>query len=185
MNRGHFIELLAEYRERYPQESATVDHFAAFVRDEPDCFQRDCWVGHVTGSAWVVDATGTHVLLTHHRKLDRWLQLGGHSDGDDDPLGVACREAIEESGLAAQPLSRALFDVDIHLIPARRSDPAHHHFDARFVLGVSGGEENFRVSDESHALRWVRIDRLADITTEASMLRMAGKWLADRNRYHR
>jgi 8-oxo-dGTP pyrophosphatase MutT (NUDIX family) len=183
MQRSDVIRRLAEYRVRHPHESDTIERFEAFVNGEPDCFQRDCWSGHVTGSAWVVDAHGAHVLLTHHRKLDRWLQLGGHSDGDSDPLRVACREAYEESGLPVEPLSDALFDIDIHLIPARRDDPAHLHFDARFALRVTGGDKNFRVSDESHALRWVRVDRLADVTTEASMLRMAGKWLANRNRY--
>jgi 8-oxo-dGTP pyrophosphatase MutT (NUDIX family) len=182
MNRKRVLDLLARYRIRYPGESATVDRFAAFVNAEPDCFERNCWSGHVTGSAWVVNAKRTHVLLTHHRKLGRWLQLGGHSDGDADPLRVACREAGEESGLTVAPLDHEAFDIDIHLIPARRDDPSHPHFDMRFALRVVG-EENFRVSDESHALRWVEVARLGDVTFEPSMLRMAAKWLADLNRY--
>jgi 8-oxo-dGTP pyrophosphatase MutT (NUDIX family) len=129
----------------------------------------------VTGSAWVVDRGGDRVLLTHHRKLDRWLQLGGHSDGDADTLRVACREAAEESGLEVEPVSTALFDVDIHLIPARGSDPAHHHFDARFALVAH--HDTFRINDESNALRWVKIEKIAKFTTEPSMLRMAAKWL--------
>jgi 8-oxo-dGTP pyrophosphatase MutT (NUDIX family) len=183
MSRTAVIERLAEYRGRHPEESDVIERFAAFVSSEPNCFRRDCWSGHVTGSAWVVNEQGTHVLLTHHRKLDRWLQLGGHSDGDCDPLRVACREANEESGLVVEPLSDALFDIDIHLIPARRDDPAHHHFDARFALRAAVSAENFRVSDESHALRWVTVDELGEVTTEPSMLRMATKWLANRNRY--
>jgi 8-oxo-dGTP pyrophosphatase MutT (NUDIX family) len=182
MNRTCVLDLLARYRVRYPDESATVERFEAFVSAEPNCFERNCWSGHVTGSAWVVNAKRTHVLLTHHRKLGRWLQLGGHSDGDTNPLRVACREASEESGLTVDPLDEELFDIDIHLIPARRDDPPHHHFDTRFVLRVVG-EEYFRVSDESHALRWVEIARLRDVTVEPSMLRMAAKWLANSNRY--
>lgn len=182
MKRDRMIDQLGRYRIRHPEESATIDRFEAFVSGEPNCFERNCWSGHVTGSAWVVDAKRAHVLLTHHRKLDRWLQLGGHSDGDDDPLRVACREASEESGLAVDPLDDELFDIDIHLIPARRNDPAHHHFDTRFVLQVVG-EENFRVSDESHDLRWVEVARLQELTSEPSMLRMATKWLTDPNRY--
>ena len=182
MNRNRMLDLLTRYRVGFPDESETVDRFETFVNGEPNCFERDCWSGHVTGSAWVVNAERTHVLLTHHRKLGRWLQLGGHSDGDCDPLRVACREASEESGLTVAPLDEELFDIDIHLSPARRDDPAHHHFDTRFVLRVVG-EENFRVSDESHALRWVEIGRLREVTSEPSMSRMAAKWLADSIRY--
>jgi len=176
MYRAELIKSLKDYHERYPEESATIERFEAFVMDEPRCFERDCWRGHVTGSAWVVNALGTHVLLTHHRKLNRWLQLGGHSDGDCDPLQVACREAVEESGLAVEPVSGAGFDIDIHPIPARRADPTHYHFDARFALR-SVVDEEFRVSDESHALRWVKLDELESVTNEPSMLRMARKWL--------
>jgi 8-oxo-dGTP pyrophosphatase MutT (NUDIX family) len=179
MHAARVIELLAGYRPRHPAQAQTIARVEAFVKGEPRCFERDCWTGHVTGSAWLVDASGAHVLLTHHRKLNRWLQLGGHSDGDDDPLRVACREAEEESGLTVTPVSDDLFDVDIHLIPARGTDPAHHHFDLRFVLRA-GSDERFAVSGESHALSWVKVDELARFTNEISMLRMAEKWKARR-----
>ena len=177
MHAAGVISLLAAYRARYPREADTIARVDAFVRNEPRCFERDCWSGHITGSAWLVDAAASSVLLTHHRKLGRWLQLGGHSDGDADPLRVACREAAEESGLPVAPVSKELFDIDIHVIPARAADPAHHHFDLRFALRVTGAER-FAVSGESHALAWVVIDDLARITTEPSMLRMARKWSA-------
>ena len=174
MHRSRAIERLTEYLARYPGERDTVDRYLEFVRAEPRCFERDCWSGHVTGSAWVVDPSGENVLLTHHRKLGRWLQLGGHSDGDADSLRVALREATEESGLDVEPISVVLFDIDIHLIPARGNDPAHHHFDARFAFAAR--TEAFRVSDESHALEWVKIEKIQQFTREPSMLRMAAKW---------
>ena len=79
--------LLAAYRGRWPQESATVARFNVFIDSHPDCFHRSCQVGHITGSAWLVDMAGDRVLLAHHAKLTRWLQPGGHSDGDLD-MGV-------------------------------------------------------------------------------------------------
>jgi len=175
MHRTRAIERLSRYLERHRDERATVERYLEFVRDEPRCFERNCWAGHVTGSAWVVDRGGTRVLLTHHRKLDRWLQLGGHSDGDADSLNVASREATEESGLLMEAASIELFDVDIHLIPARGDDPSHFHFDARFAFVAV--DDAFRVSDESHALCWVKIGEIERFTTEPSMLRMARKWL--------
>ncbi len=106
MSHDGVIELLARYRMRHPEEGATIDWFEAFVRSEPNCYERNCWRGHVTGSAWVVNSKGTHVLLTHHRKLGRWLQLGGHSDGDADTLRVACREAQRRIGPDGRTLGR-------------------------------------------------------------------------------
>jgi 8-oxo-dGTP pyrophosphatase MutT (NUDIX family) len=177
MHRRHLLTLLDDYARRHPDESATTAWFVDFVTSNPRCFERDLWYGHITGSAWLVDAAGEKVLLTHHRKLGRWLQLGGHSDGDPRTLEVAMREASEESGLAVRPLADGVFDLDVHEIPARGSDPAHWHFDVRFALQVAGGED-FRVSGESLDLAWVPIERLDAYTGEESVLRMARKWRA-------
>lgn len=168
------LSYLKDYETRFPEESAVVARFEALAREHPRCFERDCWAGHITGSAWLVDSTRQRVLLTHHKKLDKWLQLGGHSDGDSDPLRVASREAQEESGLAVDRVVPWVFDLDVHEIPARKSDPAHYHFDVRFALVAVGGEA-FQVSDESHALAWVQVDQLAQYTSETSMVRMADK----------
>jgi 8-oxo-dGTP pyrophosphatase MutT (NUDIX family) len=175
MHRQPILNALERYAACHPHEHALVERFVTFVRAEPRCFERDCWSGHVTGSAWLVDRSGSRVLLTHHRKLGRWLQLGGHSDGDPDSLAVAQREAREESGLVVEPIFDHIFDVDIHPIPARGADPEHAHFDARYALRVVGNEA-FVATDESHALEWVRIDRMDRYTSEPSMLRMAEKW---------
>ena len=177
MHRQRVRQLIEEYAAQHPAEMETVIWFRDFVNENPRCFERDCWAGHVTGSAWVVDAAGSRVLLTHHRKLDRWLQLGGHSDGDPDTFEVARREAEEESGLRVRPVGEAVFDLDVHLIPARKADPPHHHFDLRFAFRACDGE-GFRVSAESHDLAWVPIVRIRDYTDEPSMLRMAAKWLS-------
>lgn len=169
---------LRVYYSRYPEERAVVDRFIALLSDHADCFERHHFApGHITGSAWLVDASGEHVLLTHHRKLGAWLQLGGHSDGDPDTAAVARREAEEESGLAVELLSHGILDVDVHEIPARKSDPAHLHFDVRFAF-VSRSDRNYVVSDESHDLAWVPVDGMHGFTGEESILRMTRKWQA-------
>jgi len=175
MHRDLLLDLLQAYAALHPEESETVQIFRSFVADNARCFERDLWAGHVTGSCWLVNGAGTHVLLTHHRKLGRWLQLGGHSDGDPQTLRVAVREAQEESGLRVRPLTEQIFDLDIHEIPARRVDPAHFHFDVRFALQTVGGDR-FSVSDESLDLAWVPIGELETYTDEWSVLRMAEKW---------
>jgi len=117
------------------------------------------------------------VLLTHHRKLDRWLQLGGHADGDRNLVRAALREAEEESGLAGLNVDPDIFDLDRHWIPEHKAVPAHWHYDVRYVVRASA-DENFVVSDESHALAWRDITALAaDEAADASLRRMARKWL--------
>ena len=134
-------------------------------------------VGHFTGSCWLVSKDGQRVLLTHHKKLERWLQLGGHADGDSDLAQVALREAEEESGLRDLSVEPEIFDLERHAIPARGSDPEHYHHDVRFVVHANGSEE-YIVSDESHALAWRIISELVDdADADESIRRMARKWL--------
>lgn len=152
-----------------------VTRFRELVTAHEDCFERTCLPGHITGSAWLVDDTGSRVLLTHHRKLDRWLQLGGHSDGEPDTLAAARREAEEESGLKVEALDDVPLDLDVHEIPARGTEPRHDHYDVRFVFRVVGSAD-FVVSDESHDLAWVPIDELTSYTDEESVLRLARKY---------
>lgn len=171
-------EALQDYRLRHPGEAGVVDRFRSLLSDRTRCFERDNFQpGHVTGSAWLVDESGDHVLLTHHRTLDAWLQLGGHSDGDPDTAAVARREAEEESGLVVELITRDILDIDVHEIPSRKTDPAHFHFDVRFAL-VSRSGRDYLVSDESHDLAWAPVDKIDQFTTEESILRMARKWQA-------
>lgn len=191
MHRQPLLTALARYASCHPDESAMVTRFQRFVETNPRCFERSLAApGHVTGSAWIVDPEGKAVLLTHHRKLDLWIQLGGHADGDPDVLSVARREGLEESGLsdlevidqhdaphadreASTPIP---FDVDIHAIPARGHEPTHFHFDVRYAFRA--GSRAVITSDESHALAWVPMAELDRYTRDLSVARMARKWLA-------
>ncbi|OYU99189.1 MAG: NUDIX hydrolase [Verrucomicrobiales bacterium VVV1] len=176
MHRQPLLDQLAAYQAAHPTESETVAQFIGFVRSQPECFERTLAIGHITGSAWIVTPDGSEVLLTHHRKLDRWLQLGGHADGDPDVVAVALKEAQEESGLEEfELIGRGIFDLDIHPIPARKNEPEHLHYDVRYVFRATG-QTDFTVSEESHDLRWVPIDEVQTLTTEESMLRMVRKW---------
>ena len=176
MHRNQLLKLLAAYSQRYPQETGCVNNIIDFVKQYDTCFERSLAIGHITGSAWIVNNAGTHTLLTHHKKMNKWMQPGGHADGESDVLRVAIREADEESGLTQLQVEDAkIFDVDIHQIPARGSEAQHLHYDIRFALRAHGSEK-FIVSDESHDLAWVEIAQLADYSSEESMLRMTQKW---------
>jgi 8-oxo-dGTP pyrophosphatase MutT (NUDIX family) len=173
-----WLEAFAEFAAREPDRGEAAAAFADFVRRHADAAQRELRVGHLTGSAWLVSADRQRVLLTHHRKLGLWLQLGGHADGDADLARVALREAEEESGLRDLVIEPHIFDLDCHEIPARGAEPAHLHYDVRFVVHATG-DERFTVGDESHALAWREIAALADDPQiDISVRRMARKWLA-------
>jgi 8-oxo-dGTP pyrophosphatase MutT (NUDIX family) len=173
-----FAGELAEYACRWPQEAPVVAHFQALLADVDDPFRRERLAGHFTASCWLVDAGGTRALLTHHKKLGLWLQLGGHADGERDLRVAALKEAGEESGLAGLRIEPGLFDLDRHRIPEHKGVPAHWHYDVRYVVRADA-DETYVVSDESHDLAWRSIVELADDPgADASVRRMAGKWMA-------
>ena len=170
---------LEHYLGRWPHESDLVREFLALLGDSHDPFVRERLAGHFTSGAWLVSADGQRILMTHHRKLERWLQLGGHADGERDMAQVALKEAQEESGLPGLSVDGdAIFDLDRHWIPERKDVPGHWHHDVRYVVRA-GEDENYVVSEESLELAWRQISDVARDTDE-SMSRMARKWLASR-----
>ncbi|MET0330120.1 MAG: NUDIX hydrolase [Dyella sp.] len=171
-------EALRAYARLYPAHQPLAEQFLDVAVTVPHAFERAQGAGHFSGSAWLVSADGRRVLLTHHRKLDRWLQLGGHADGDRDLAAVALREAQEESGLGQLHLEPGIFDLDQHLIPARGDEPAHWHYDVRYVVRAHGSEA-FAINEESLALAWRSIEAIAaDPRSDESLQRMARRWLA-------
>jgi 8-oxo-dGTP pyrophosphatase MutT (NUDIX family) len=159
-----------------PEEEPHRRRMLALLDSTHDCFLRTSFPGHFTGSALVVSADGRRALLHHHRKLDRWLQFGGHCDGDEDIARVAQREALEESGIEGLLLaSNKPFDLDIHAIPAHGNEPAHEHFDVRYVL-ITPEDAIFTRSEESHGLRWFTPDEMQALPLDDGLRRLVRKW---------
>ena len=142
-----------------------------FIDQHSDALERSCLTGHLTASALVIDAGGDRALLTHHRKLDRWLQLGGHCDGDGNLIASAWREATEESGIEGLSIDALPVDLDIHTIPARKTEPEHWHLDVRFLVHAPPGAIE-SISEESIALGWFSPDELDSIETDESVRRL-------------
>ena len=173
-----FADDLSTYARQWPIERGTVAQFEQLALVEENPFRRERLAGHFTASAWLVSADAGRVLLTHHRKLGMWLQLGGHADGERDLKIAALKEAEEESGLPGLRIEPGIFDLDRHRIPEHKGVPEHWHYDVRYVVRA-GADEAYIVSDESNDLAWRDIAELAVGTdADASVRRMAGKWMA-------
>src|SRR5258706_3664934 len=173
MDRHLLMGMLQSYKTEFAEEKKFLAPFLELLAHE-NSFQRTHLPGHITGSAWIVNREKTKTLLVHHAKLNKWVQPGGHADGDENILNVALREAEEETGLKNLKTLGDIFDIDIHLIPERKDFPEHFHYDIRFL--VEGKEqEPIVVSEESHDVRWISLSELDRITSERSVLRMREK----------
>lgn len=161
-------------------EAQAVALIQKLVEDH-DILSQYCAVGHVTGSALVVDVDNQRVLLHFHKKLNRWLQFGGHMEDDEfEPAITAYREAVEESGLsdlvwlsdAQQPL-----DIDVHRIPARGGQPEHYHLDFRYVLATHQPEAVQGLGGESNEFRWLSVAKTRDLgeAIDPALHRLIGK----------
>ncbi|WP_143959925.1 NUDIX domain-containing protein [Litoribacter populi] len=175
MNKLQLRKLLENYRTPFEEESLFIDDFIALTHDDL-AFSRQRVQGHFTASAWIVNRRRTHALMTHHRKLNRWLQLGGHADGNENLLEVAMKEAQEESGLTSlRIVDVSIFDIDRHIIPANQKDPEHFHYDVRFLIEASI-DEPLVISPESKDLAWVPYETVEDLVgNQPSILRMLEK----------
>lgn len=176
MTRNHLLAQLHAYRPQSAREREHLHKTIGLLEREVSCFLRSCTDGHLTASAWVVSPDLQSVLLMHHRKLDKWLQPGGHADGDTNLAGVALREAHEESGLTSlRLLHNHIFDVDVHAIPARGDEQAHLHYDVRYLLSANP-KEPLSPNRESKGFAWVSIEEAGALTAaNPSILRMLDK----------
>lgn len=177
MHRNKLLNMLENYVSRHPEEEVYKKLIVDFIKNHSNCFERSCSIGHITASGFVLDYNLSSALLMHHTKLNMWLQLGGHCDGDDNVLAVALKEVQEESGIETVSfLSKQIYDIDVHLVPASRKDPAHYHYDIRFLLKVSSPEATISRNNESIDMRWFKNNINILPTKERSVVRLFEKW---------
>ncbi|HEY4640354.1 MAG TPA: NUDIX domain-containing protein [Thermoanaerobaculia bacterium] len=175
--------LLDELRNFEPADSIEASNVAAVVNlltTAADPFSRGRFdPGHITASCYIVDPGG-RLLLHHHRRLGRWLQMGGHVESNELTREAALREGREESGLADLVLDGGILDVDVHAIPASKGDPLHHHFDVRYIARTEAPESVSMRPDESNDLAWLtlaRANELMDAPESARVIRKLGVML--------
>jgi 8-oxo-dGTP pyrophosphatase MutT (NUDIX family) len=177
------VENAPLWNEELDRQRTMALQIAELLETVPNCHGRDCLPAHMTGSAFVVDFEMRHAVLMLHRKIGRWMQPGGHADGDTVMHRVALKEAEEETGLTGLEFVSLLgdaggqptpFDVDVHEIPAWKGVPAHWHYDLRYVLRAPAGAV-LQANHESNGLKWVAFADACLYTQEDSVLRMMRK----------
>lgn len=178
MHRQQILNLLENYQKsKWFQEceKSLTKEFIHFINSNSRCFERSLKTGHLTASCWLWNYDQTACLFTHHKKLNKWLQLGGHADGDSDLLKVALKEAVEESGIAQiEVVDPQIFDLSIHQIPENAKESAHLHYDVRFILKVAQNLP-FTISDESNDLKWIGVEEMTSAYLDPSILKMRNK----------
>jgi 8-oxo-dGTP pyrophosphatase MutT (NUDIX family) len=168
--------MLQSYNSIFAEENLHKTQMLDFLTNTKEPFSRQNKKGHFTASAFLLNTTASKFLLMHHRKLQKWLQPGGHCDGDSDVLSVAIKEAREESGInQIKSVTPNIFDLDVHLIPPSAKDPAHYHYDVRFLLQTVDNDCLVQ-NHESNKLEWVNFDDLQQFQISESVIRMITKF---------
>ncbi len=181
MDWSHLLAQLDAHHAADEKERRDVAFVRDFVsRHADDAHLRAQAAGHLTGSGFVLDASRSQLLLLHHKKLRRWLQPGGHGEGETDPREIALREIEEETAISPRDLTpfpdAHILDVDVHAIPARPGEPEHWHLDVRYGFVARVGVTP-RPSDESRAVRWFPLESLppdADSALRRAVLKLCG-----------
>jgi len=177
MSKLQLTQQLKFYLKCNPNEAAMVHRMIEFIAQYENCYYRELLSGHMTASAWLVNYDNDKALLMFHHKLQKWLQPGGHADGEENLLNVALKEASEEVGInKLSPLSDEIFDLDIHAIPAYKDVSAHHHYDIRYIIQVSEQHQSLVGNHESQALAWYSPEQIQAMDVDVSVLRMCDKW---------
>ncbi|MCY4019406.1 MAG: NUDIX domain-containing protein [Chloroflexi bacterium] len=165
------MRMLGAHQPADGKEAADIELIKRLIAEHPDILSMRCEVGHITASAMIVDLASRRTLLHFHKRMDRWLQVGGHLEYETDIAAAALREALEETGLtdlAFYPAADAVspIDYDVHTVPRRLETPEHLHLDFRYLLLTRRPESIAPAAGESTQFRWLSFDEAFALVTE-------------------
>lgn len=170
-------QLIKEYLEKNPTEHSEV--LLDFINNQEDFYARTNQVGHITGSAFILNSSLDKALLILHGKYNKWVSPGGHVDPGENSLQAASRESGEEVGISDLELLKAeILDIDIHRIPAATKngvfEPEHWHFDVRYLFKVQNSANVDLNTLEAKGFKWPTLEEIAQ-DEDKSISRQATK----------
>lgn len=151
-------------------QQSVRERMLAFAATHPDALERSCGDGHFTGSALVVEQGTGRVMMLLHTKLRKWLQPGGHTDGEAMMAITALREATEETGITGLRVYTDPIDLDIHEVRPP-TEPPHLHHDIRYLVLAERGSSPVG-NHESESIRWCTVGELSDLEVDESVMRL-------------
>lgn len=176
MNKKTLLKEIGLFDSTFTEEIKFKHQVIDFLNQHDDFYQRTNLQGQVTGSAWIISPNCKQVLLIHHKKLNIWVQPGGHADATDTSLfETAQREAIEECCVKIIDSKTEIFDLDIHEIPTKNDIPKHLHYDFRYCFVAEPSSKLDIDKTEINDAQWIDVAQLASENTSQSIRRMALK----------
>ena len=169
------LEALTDYTPWNEQEERDRRVMLSALSARPDPFTRDNEIMHFTASSWIVNRDCTKVLMAYHNLYNAWAWTGGHADGDRDLLAVALREAMEETGVHAEPVTDSVFSLETLTVDGHekrgRYVPSHLHLNVTYLLRADENESIRAKADENAAVRWFTLSDALTNCSEPWMVR--------------
>ena len=113
---------------------------------------------HFCATACIVDKEEKKILFIHHKKLNKWLFVGGHIEENEDPETAVIREVKEETNLDIELLGeRYPREIDyIRPFALQRNvvNDNHVHVDIFYVALVKDKTKIKAKEDEVLNYRW-------------------------------
>jgi len=169
-----FLQEIIDFTPSCPQEKSDKEAFIDFVNNNINCLSRENSAGHITVSAWIVNKERTKVLFCYHNIYKSWSWVGGHADGNEELLAVALKEAKEETGADAMPLSDKIFSLEILPVAGHfkrgKYVPSHVHYNVTYLLEANENERLSVCEEENSAVAWLELSLIPEKSTEPWMI---------------
>ena len=181
----NLYQKIQNYLPANEQEAHDKEQMLAFMRNNPNCLERENRIAHFTASVWTVNRERTKTLMVYHNLYNSWSWIGGHADGEEDLCAVALRELQEETGVKhARLVSSEIFSLETLTVDGhiKRGEyvPCHLHFNVTYLVEVDETETLVVKEDENRGVKWWTFEEALTASTEKWMVKHVYKKLIEK-----